>query len=311
MSDDDGTCEYVLDPDDPETWDGEERDECYVEEEVLNEDGIWTCPHYIEDGEDLCIFHMPVEKKDDEKVVDAFLEVVDNSTDFDSDPQKRKPQFLGAKFGSLELGEEIKSIVVDPRLSCAKFEKSTDWSGIKFEDNVFFSGAKFEQEADFSNSMFKAVAQFISVEFNKGADFKSTDFRENADFTKADLGFNRLEAESHNYPEIGDRDIEDIEKYPLELYVEPGFHKTRFVDADLTGAIFTDANLRSVNFESAIMNRVRLFGADLRIALLYGAVLGNVQIDEETKFLGDPFVLSLSYPQVSVPPYRVCAYNSY
>jgi hypothetical protein len=76
MSNTDGTCEYVLDPDDPETWGGEEGEECYVDEEVLNEDGVWTCPHDTEDGKDLCIFHLPVEEKDDEEVVDAFLDTL-------------------------------------------------------------------------------------------------------------------------------------------------------------------------------------------------------------------------------------------
>ena len=34
MSSEDGTCEYVLDPDRPETWGGEEGDECHLEQIV-------------------------------------------------------------------------------------------------------------------------------------------------------------------------------------------------------------------------------------------------------------------------------------
>lgn len=83
MSETDGTCEYVLDPDDPETWGGEEGDKCYVDEEVLNEDGEWTCPHDAEESEELCIFHLPVEEKDDEKAAEAFLDVLDEATDRD------------------------------------------------------------------------------------------------------------------------------------------------------------------------------------------------------------------------------------
>jgi hypothetical protein len=80
MSDVDGTCEYVLDPDDPETWGGEEGDECFVDEDVLNENDVWNCPHEAEDtfeteyGEmGLCLFHAPVDKKEDEAVVDPIF----------------------------------------------------------------------------------------------------------------------------------------------------------------------------------------------------------------------------------------------
>jgi hypothetical protein len=60
MSDVDDTCEYVLDPDDPETWGGEGT-ECYVDENVLNEEGVWSCPHAAMDDRSRCIFHAPTE----------------------------------------------------------------------------------------------------------------------------------------------------------------------------------------------------------------------------------------------------------
>jgi len=69
----DGTCEYVLDPDDPDTWGGEEGDECHVRDEVLNKDGVWTCPHDAEEGKNQCIFHQSIDEKSDEVVVDASL----------------------------------------------------------------------------------------------------------------------------------------------------------------------------------------------------------------------------------------------
>jgi len=33
MLDSNMTCDYLLDADDPETWDGEQGDECHVDEE--------------------------------------------------------------------------------------------------------------------------------------------------------------------------------------------------------------------------------------------------------------------------------------
>lgn len=55
MNDADRTCEYVLDPDNPDTWGEEESNECYVDDEVLNGDGVWACAYTAEDREKLCL----------------------------------------------------------------------------------------------------------------------------------------------------------------------------------------------------------------------------------------------------------------
>lgn len=86
---DDDTCEYVLDPYDPATWNGAEGELCYVGD-ALNENGVWACPHdsagsieaTTDDGdEQRCLFHLPPEMKDDEDVLAALLSAIEGGID--------------------------------------------------------------------------------------------------------------------------------------------------------------------------------------------------------------------------------------
>ena len=85
MSQSDNLCAYVLVPDDPDTWGGQEGDECHVREEILNDerDGtkVWACPHTAVEDADLCIFHLPVGEKDNETVMNEFQRVFENAAD--------------------------------------------------------------------------------------------------------------------------------------------------------------------------------------------------------------------------------------
>jgi hypothetical protein len=110
MTDTDGTCEYVLDPDNPETWGGEEGDECYVDEEVLNEDGVWTCPHNAEENTDLCIFHISNSEKDSNEVNSAFKEKISDISD-NSGPVAEELQFIGAYFKELNLNKKCSRLI--------------------------------------------------------------------------------------------------------------------------------------------------------------------------------------------------------
>src|SRR6056297_2820994 len=90
------TCNYVLNPDDPSTWNKEDGDSCYVNEELLNGDGVWNCPHETRSGEGLCIFHSPVEEKDDTDVKERLIQTLVES-------DKHRLEFIGSKFGTLNI----------------------------------------------------------------------------------------------------------------------------------------------------------------------------------------------------------------
>jgi uncharacterized protein YjbI with pentapeptide repeats len=196
MSDVDGTCEYALDPNDPETWGGEEGDECYVDEGVLNDDGIWKCPHSAEDGKDLCIFHIETEEKKVEETTEAFLHTLDKETERDGHTTTgRKSQFLGAKFSELKLKNEIVKMNRCIDMTHTEIEGVLDWSHSTFDvesiqfrkimcaDNADFDSVEFRCDVDFNSAEFKESANFDSVMFGGDTDFNRAEFRGAADFS--------------------------------------------------------------------------------------------------------------------------------
>lgn len=388
MTDVDGTCEYLLDPDDPETWGGEEGDKCYVDEEVLNEDGIWTCPHDAEDDGSLCIFHLPPEEKDDTKVVEALWETIEAATDSTNyKVQERARQFLGARFSTFDLSEAPPQIKADDRgfphpkieseeggidFSYAKIEGVFDWSsstfdmaylrliGVKFIGDTDFRGVKFKGDTDFSHAEFRGTADFENGEFDGASDFKNAVFKattnfENAEFkhaanfrnvkfsgsndfeetefrSTADFGFVEFRMDPHfiraefkqpaqfsfaefrgtatfwhtifrndaSFSDVkfrgvtdfmsaefrGTTNFKDVEFGDNVKFRDSRLESSFFEGIDLTDAEFNDSNLRDSNLESALLSRATIFGADLRGARLAGTVLGDIRIDEDTKFLG-------------------------
>lgn len=402
-----GTCEYILDPDDPGTWGGEEDDECYVDEELLDKEGVWNCPHDAETDGNLCIFHQPIREKDSREAVDALLKSLKEANTVDK-PTPSKLQFIGAKFNGIHLGEDTLNITIEGgvlamehleisgafdlsdsvfdvstvRLSGLKCAGKTDLSGTEFRAKVYFHGANFKDKIRITNSIFTGSIDFYDSDFNKdlnaeGAEFEKqalfnkTIFRGEAIFCNADFKhkaqFDRAEFEDRttfrlakfeggtifqnvefnedvNFQSDFDemvtfRDAEfggfanflqvrfsqvdfsgsefkgEAEFTESEFRGDASFGGTvfegdisftkavfrddvscenirlddaQFDGADLTGASFTGASLCNVNFESALLSRITLLGSDLRGAKLSGAVLGDVRIDYETKFLGHP-----------------------
>lgn len=187
MSDAGGICEYVLDPDDPETWGGTAGDGCYVDREYLNADGVWTCPHDTEDGGRLCIFHRPVDEKADEDVVDAFLTALDEATrGFTPGRSDRLLPFLGATFGDFDLSDNppviaLRETTLD--LSHARIEGRFDWSDSTFEAaRVRFADVTFGGETSFRSTEFDCVVDFEAAQFNGYTYFTATDIANGADF---------------------------------------------------------------------------------------------------------------------------------
>ncbi|GAB7091466.1 hypothetical protein JCM18237_17370 [Halorubrum luteum] len=176
MSDGNRTCEYVLDADDPETWGGQEGDECYVDEEALNEYGLWSCPHEVAeevDGENLCLFHQRVDKKDDEKVVEAFLEVIES---IDPTGSREHGQFLGAKFGTFKLSEGITVSQDCPiNLSHAVFDE-VEAERTEFECDIICRGTKFKEYVNFEQAVFRGNIVFWDVEFDGVTNFELAKF---------------------------------------------------------------------------------------------------------------------------------------
>jgi len=185
MSGDDGTCEYVLNPDNPETWGGEEGDECLVKPNITNEEGIWTCPHTAQEEEKLCIFHIPVDRKSDAEVINKFKSLIAGGIE--------THQFIGAKFGKFHLsGLSPRDLSTDTKInfSHATFGGEVDWSEsnicaqeLEFRGAVFrkpckFIDTDFECEVSFTHSNFEHRAVFSGAKFSEPAIFANATFQE-------------------------------------------------------------------------------------------------------------------------------------
>ncbi|WP_158059563.1 pentapeptide repeat-containing protein [Halorussus halophilus] len=349
-----GSCRYVLDPDDPETWGGREGDECHVDDEILNEDGVWTCPHSAERDGEFCVFHQPTTEKDDEDVVEALREIIETATKSDeNDQQNELLGFLGARFGTVDLSENPLDLTTTKSgldFSYASIEGEWDWSdsilnipyirfigasfsgNVKFRDVVFggeinFRGVEFRRNASFlcaefngsttfDQAEFRGYANFIDTVYETNASFVETTFRELTRFRdvefKDECSFNQaVFGDTANFSDgeyVGVAKFYGVEfngsayfrgtNFTGETYfrnakfsersdfVEVNLQGVTFIDADVSDVRFTDADCREANFESAIMSRTTLFGADFRGAKLSGAILGDVRVDQDTRFLG-------------------------
>jgi len=305
MSDVDGTCEYVLDPDDPETWGGEEGDECYADKEVLNEDGVWTCHHDAEAGRDACIFHLPVTEKDGEAVVDAFLTALDDAaTGEDPETKERKLQFLGSRFGEFDLTDTLPEVVegqIDVDLTHSEIEGILDWSdsifttarlrlqALRCAKSASFESVKFGGDVDFTNAEFSGDVDFSDVEFSEDAIFWDTEFGgdinfrcvEGAEFGGA-ANFRAVKvsgfADFFNTTFDGDADF-----WAVEVQGDSNFR-----EVDFRGdATFWEAEFRGdINLTNARFDR----GASFENANFYEDVeFWMTEFAEEVEFRGSEF----------------------
>jgi uncharacterized protein YjbI with pentapeptide repeats len=186
MSDVDGTCEYVLDPDKPETWGGEKDNECYV-------DDVWRCHRDAEasyrakeNEKQLCLFHAPTEQKDDEEVIGKFIEEIKKATDT-ATKEEQNLQFLGAEFGRFDLDTIISAIEVPVDFTYAVFDE-IELTDIEFCEQTNFSGVRFSRKADFSEAKFVGEVDFRRAEFDGRVDFRKSMFYQKSVFKQTKFG---------------------------------------------------------------------------------------------------------------------------
>lgn len=192
MSDTDGTCEYVLDPDDPETWGGEEGDQCYVDQGVLDEDGVWNCPHDAEESEDLCIFHLSISVKDNSRALKKLQEKIENAATNQSGKKQQIIPLYSAQFGRFDLSED--QLNIEATDSTLILSHSTILGKIDFEgaiidmNTILFRGAKFQGGSSFRDAELSGNVSFRGVEFAGFTDFQRAVFIGNVSFRNAQFG---------------------------------------------------------------------------------------------------------------------------
>lgn len=181
---------------------------------AVDEADAWSCPHPVHEDEDHCIFHLPLERReqlgiDPEQVVDAFRERI-------SERGERSKQFIGALFRGLDLSHTMvespdnhpvnlsharirgdltlthahlmQPLVLDSariwgRLSAdtARMEGYVDMQGTRFDGYVEFDDAVFMGRTSFREARFDGAG--TSERFPAFvASFSSARFEETAVF---------------------------------------------------------------------------------------------------------------------------------
>jgi len=333
MSGSNGTCDYIFDPDNPETWGGEEEEDCRINDRYLNENGVWECPYDAEEDEDKCIFHKEVESKDDDDVMEKFLKTIKRDNDVNNSESKEH-HYLGAKFGYFNLGAELSEINIEGgplSLLYVQFSGQADFSNIVFGDGTNFRGAKFGDctqfveaefgdetifaeaefgdETSFSGSTFGFMNNFSSAKFGDETTFSGTEFGNMTLFSEAEFGnetnFNADFGDVNDFTrsKFGDNtnfNWANFGNYSL-------FKEARFCDGtDFTGAkfgeqtMFNNANFGdNTKFRHAKFDNVTKF-----VNVMFGDDTSFIKakFDDDTNFDGTKFDGSIDFREARLGP---------
>jgi uncharacterized protein YjbI with pentapeptide repeats len=192
------------------SWDEKKLNE--VKDSML--DIPTQCPHDTYEDLNRCIFHLSKDERkehgiSDEDLRDEFMESI-------SKEEKENKEFIGAKFGDLDLEQEelvsgknnpIKLIgaEIDGELNLSTaaikqpfvlsgsevrksnfkdsdFDRDCEFWGVKFGGETDFTYANFEKDAEFWNADFHGETSFYASMFHMYAEFRNVRFRKKAQF---------------------------------------------------------------------------------------------------------------------------------
>ncbi|MDZ7688755.1 MAG: pentapeptide repeat-containing protein [Halobacteriales archaeon] len=162
------TCRYF----DSEEWN--ERLKRHGDDDIPED-----CPHDVEE-DGLCIFHLPVDKKDDKKTKEEFLKKVQEGGE-------EAKYFVGAKFGELNLAYEILESEDDNHPIDLRFAgmKKLDMNNARVDQEWRMDHSIIIGESDFKDVDFRGSSHFTGAEFKKNCVFTHAEFGSYSDFTKA------------------------------------------------------------------------------------------------------------------------------
>lgn len=181
-------CSYVFDP---AVWRDEHGTASQLEQDELTADSVWRCPHSTHGTWEHCLFHANPEDKNSDEVREGLLHQI-------GQPGKKKKQFIGARFGDLNLDYDVlesdDNHLID--LRHATFGGKTTFKsaivrqpfrldGSIFHGNARFVDTVFEAEAYFSVTTFHDDAYFINATFDQGGYFYKSTLRGDSDFSMA------------------------------------------------------------------------------------------------------------------------------
>jgi len=229
----DDRCLFSFDPD---AWRAETGQSSPLDRTLLNEAGVWRCPHEAPAGADHCLFHQPVGAKDDEAVREALLSKLD-------EVGRAPKQFIGARFGTLDLDHVIIECRDNHRIDLrhARFEGETSLryaivrqplslEGAQFRQRPLFTEATFDGEVYLGKARFESAARFVEADFSAGVwGYKAT-FAE-ANFHMARFGgpvdFSEATFRKAHFREAT---FETVARFKLTTFSHATFSGSRFGD---------------------------------------------------------------------------------
>lgn len=214
----------------------------------------WECPHQSQSDSDLCIFHLPLDEKDDAEVTQQFVSKACSEGD-------RTKEFVGAIFGEVEI----------------------DYHNIEAPDNqpIVLKNAEFKGEFSASFTVFQQPLRAQGTHFATETINAETDIFE----TFEDDGQMAMERDdSISAPNYFDEDFEGGAAYP-EISFDGG--------VDLRGAKFKQTVLaQDAVFEGVadfwgtqFEDNVSFEGCDFNEGILFDGAIFNSVVDLSSTYI--------------------------
>ncbi|WP_256300843.1 hypothetical protein [Haloarchaeobius salinus] len=280
------------------TWDEVETAwrEVNMLADAATDDPASACPHEAV-RDDRCLFHLPPDEKDDERVRDALVAAIESD-----DPADRALD--GARFGTLDLSnrELTASVTVPIDLRFAVVHGGLDLSGTTIPDSMFsMRFATVRGDASFRSARFGETATFVGAGFRRNVSFYRSRFESKARFTRARFG-----DEADGSPGGAEKDRRYATFAKAQFEQSANFHGAQFTavanldeaagrglttlvdtsfadEAHARDARFDDIRLAPAAAATPVdLSRSRLDGGELRLtdsrADLTKGVLGDVDL---------------------------------
>jgi uncharacterized protein YjbI with pentapeptide repeats len=227
------------------------------------------CPHEVEE-DGLCIFHLPVEEKDDKKTKDEFLEKVQQGG-------KENKRFVGTRFGRLNLSFEVIGSDEDNHPINLHFAKV---------DRLELLGSTVRQAWYMNHSIIAGASDFRNAEFDKSSDFKYVKFGNRSDFRR--VGFRGpcffSDATFQGESKFRTAELDDVSYFNDAKFIEESdFEKAEFGDDSYFGN--TEFKGRSSFLNAKFKKSVQFVKAKFRDKANYR----ELKVNDETVFDGTIF----------------------
>jgi uncharacterized protein YjbI with pentapeptide repeats len=180
----------------------------------------WSCQHPTTDESEYCLFHHPVDEKDDEGVVERFQEIVNTGYDEVNLPPQEQLRFIGAEFGDFsvplfttlaaagqfnpaaaEYPLDLRDVHVagtihwgrttvrhELLLGGSVVDGDVDLSEAVIEGSVEFTGASVSDDVLCNDAQIDGDAAFSKSNITGNVEFAEAEIEGGATFSKAEIG---------------------------------------------------------------------------------------------------------------------------